>query len=377
MTTVYDRYLMWRFLHVFFVGFFAIYGLYVVIDGFTNVDAFQAVASNGDEADSTSILGTMGVYYLFRAFEFFNVIGPILTVISVMVVFAMLQRSSEIKPILAAGVPTYRLVIPLVIGVCAVNALLALNQELIIPQISHRLQASRGTEKPKDKSVQPVLDRLTRMHIAGNELNHEQRMMTDADFTSRPGDLTTAITKLRADEAVHVEDFQGHGSGWLLKNAEPAFAEIELTERGRRFVLPVPESNDIFVVSSVDFDQLYYENLESRYASSAELIRRIRSPSAASRSLRAQTICLHERLTRPLASIAAVFVTIPLIVRREGVGFVGNLAVCTAVLGLLLGVSQGAMYLGKMSLIGPEFAVWCPIITSGSIGAWLSGMVQT
>jgi len=39
--TTFDRYLLRRFWHVFGIGFFATVGLYVVFDGFTNVDAFQ------------------------------------------------------------------------------------------------------------------------------------------------------------------------------------------------------------------------------------------------------------------------------------------------------------------------------------------------
>jgi lipopolysaccharide export system permease protein len=133
----------------------------------------------------------------------------------------------------------------------------------------------------------------------------------------------------------------------------------------------------VFIVTNVSFDELYSHNRGDRYCSTAELIRRIRMPSTASVSIRTQIIELHERLTRPLAGIVAVFVTIPLIVRREGVSLVENLAVCTAVLGVLLGVSQGAVYLGKVNLISPELAAWAPIIISGAVGAWLSSHVQT
>ena len=45
--TIFDRYLLGRFTWVFVVLFVTTFGLFVVIDGFTNVDAFQ------EESDGT------------------------------------------------------------------------------------------------------------------------------------------------------------------------------------------------------------------------------------------------------------------------------------------------------------------------------------
>ena len=83
MFTTFDRYLLGRMLHTFGVFLVATYGLYIVIDLFTNIDAFQLVAqraadraalSGGAEWSDQAVFWDMskriGMYYSFRLSEF-------------------------------------------------------------------------------------------------------------------------------------------------------------------------------------------------------------------------------------------------------------------------------------------------------------------
>ena len=99
--TLFDRYLLQRFLSVFMIMFVSTFGLFMVIDGFTNVDEFQ---SGG--VGAAGAIQRMSRYYLLQSSVFFEMVGPILAVVTVMVVFALLQKNSEVHPILAAGIPT-------------------------------------------------------------------------------------------------------------------------------------------------------------------------------------------------------------------------------------------------------------------------------
>jgi lipopolysaccharide export system permease protein len=93
--TLFDRHLLKRFWHVFAIGFVATYGLYVVFDAFSNADEFQSGA--GEETTAT-VLRKMATHYFFQAFPFFDMVGPVLTVLAVVGVFALLQRSREFPP---------------------------------------------------------------------------------------------------------------------------------------------------------------------------------------------------------------------------------------------------------------------------------------
>ncbi len=374
MTTTFDRYLLRRFFHVFFIGIFATYGLYIVIDAFSNIDGFQ----DRNQGQGTSVvLAKMAEYYLYQSVLFFDQIGPILAVISVMVVLALLQRHSEIHPILSAGVPTFRLVVPLIVGVVLVNAVLTFNQELLIPRIAHRLSAPRGMDDSDAQRVDPVRDFKSSIEITGRELFVGRRMLRHAVFVLPVPGVVHELTTVKAAEAYHRKRTSQHPAGWLLRGVSPRLEQIPLTANGKKILLPQANGDEIFVVTDVRVDQLNSPHTAYKFLSTPELMRRVRSPSFGLVSVRSLSLHLHERLTRPLLNIIVVLLTVPLIVRKEGTGLVANLATCTAVMALVFVVAQGFLYLGKASLVAPDVAAWAPIILSGSVSAWLSGLVQT
>ena len=131
-----DCYLLRRFGQVFGIGLSATLGLYVVFDGFTNVDAFQETAKS---TSSVAMLGRMGEYYGYQSVVIFDLVAPIMTVIATMVVFSLLQKNKEVYPILSAGVPAYRLLWPMLVGSLAINGVLMLNQEFLLPAIAEEL----------------------------------------------------------------------------------------------------------------------------------------------------------------------------------------------------------------------------------------------
>ncbi len=75
MLTTFDRYLLGRLIHTFIVFFVAAFGLYVVLDLFTNIDDFQENVSSNSQ-----LFISIAEFYAYRAFEFFGLAGPILIV---------------------------------------------------------------------------------------------------------------------------------------------------------------------------------------------------------------------------------------------------------------------------------------------------------
>jgi hypothetical protein len=152
--TTFDRYLLYKYLHVYVILFVTLFGLFVVIDGFSNVDGFQQ-----DGQNTLEVLTKMASYYAYQSSLFFDMIGSILSAIAVLIVFSLLQRHSEIHPILAAGIPTFRLLVPVLSGTLMVNTVLVANQELVIPRISH-MSGTRGvSEKGPGRSFFTTISR--------------------------------------------------------------------------------------------------------------------------------------------------------------------------------------------------------------------------
>lgn len=369
--TTFDRYLLSRYVHVFFVLFVAAMGLFVVVDGFTNLDDFQAQS----RGETWSMLGVMGRHYLCQSSMIFELIGPTLAVMSVMCVLALALRHGEIYPVLAAGVPMYRLASPFMVGVLSVNGLLALNQEWIIPRISNQLQRSRGDGADDAERVEPTWD-SRRVFISGEELSLEQQTIHEALFILY-APLVQHDTPLRAPEAVYYRSEGDQPAGWRLKNVEPTLDEIPLTESGRSIVLRTENPDEVFVCSELSFDSLYNRSTSFKYLTTQELVQRIRRPASGSLIRRSQIMHLHSRLTRPLLTLIGLFLVIPLVAQRESMNLVTNIAICMGVLGVVYGLSIGLLLLGNTGLMRPELCAWLPLILGGGLCGWLAPTVRT
>ena len=369
MFKTFDRYLFGRFLSAYLILFISTYGLYVVIDGFTNVDGFQ------DGRDGVvEVLQSMGAFYLYQSSMFFDLVAPILSVMAIMIVFALMQRHSELHPLLAAGIPMFRLAMPVVAGVIAMNAVTVVNQELIIPQISDRLQDSIKKDDGY-KPVEPDYDYATQIYISGKEMLLSKRQMRDARFRLPVPKLVTEITTLEAPDAKFYEASKTYDAGWRLTNPTPKFSELRLTPAGTEIVRRVENSDDIFVATDVSFDQLYNRTCNFRYVSTKDLIRRINNPALG--SARSQAIDLHSRIMQPLLNVIAVFLTVPLVVRKESRSLIGNMAVCATVMIGLYGFAQFLAYAAQVNLVSAELSAWLPAILSGALCAWFSPLTQT
>ncbi len=390
MLTTFDKYLLGRLLHTFVVFFVATYGLYIVIDLFTNIDEFQlgvqaaadAAAASGQPlsaAQEMQHLATgIGVYYGFRAAEFFELAGPILIVISVVAVLGLLEKHHESHPILAAGIPAFRLLRPFLLGAALLNMALIVNQEVVLPNIAVQLQTPRGSDHARVQRVEPVYDYSNYlMHIDGEQVIVEERRLKEASF-NLPRELASEVCTLRAESAVFIDARDQHPAGWLLQNLTGVFDEETLTTEGRHRVIPHSNGTDVFVVSDVSFDQLYNRGRNLKLLSSRQLVERIRNPSTGPVPVRGQSLALHSRVTRPILSLMCIAIALPLVMRRESRSLIGNMAICAAVLGFLYVFTQGSTVLGSSGLIPrPDLAAWIPVIVTGSASVWTAGYVQT
>lgn len=390
MLTTFDRYLLGRMLHTFVVFFVATYGLYIVIDLFTNIDAFQVEAQAAADAawkesgrtwtDQQLFLDMtqrIGVYYVYRLSDFLELAGPILVTISAVAVLGLMEKHSESHPVLAAGVPAFRLLRPFLVGAALLNLLLIVNQEVVMPGIAVQLQTPRGKDHATKQQVIPVYDYSNAMmHIHGESVSVEECRLDQAAF-GVPLELSDPPCTLRAESAVFLPASPRHPAGWMLSNQTGVFDAEQLTEQGRQRILPLANGADVFVVSDVSFDQLYDLGRNPKLLSSMQLVRRIRNPSTGMVPVRRQSLALHSRVTRPLLSLITIAIALPLVLRRESLGLIVNLAVCGLVLGVTFGLTQASLALGSEGLLRADVAAWLPVVLTGTTGAWTSGYVQT
>ncbi len=372
----FDRYLLRSFLHTFGVCFTATFGLVIIIDLLENLDEF--LTRNGDRG-TPSLLKAIAETYAYQSVFFLDRAGPALTIISLMVLLVLLQRSGELHPLLAAGIPMYRVLAPLIIASSGVYFLLALNQEFIVPQIAHAAYETRGGGDATRHDVESFTDHSSRISIDGQSIRLSNRTIDHAAFVLPAPTLVNEITIMEAPSATFFPARGKRPAGWLLRDVTPTPAELKerLTESGREVVMLPEKSQNAFVVSSVTSDQLCQRSSSYSLLSTTELLQRIRCPAFGLVSVHRLVLHFHSRLVQPLLNVIAVLIVVPLMVRRESPGIVADSALCGFVLASLFGVVQGSQVLGMNQIVPADLAAWIPVVIGGAISAWLSGVIRT
>ncbi|MBA3314161.1 MAG: LptF/LptG family permease [Planctomycetota bacterium] len=371
--TTFDRYLLSRFLYTFVILFITFFGLYVVIDGFTNVDEFQ----NGTD-EVLVVLKRMGAYYAYQSSLLLNLMGPTVAVSSVMVVAALLVKNSEYQPVLAAGVPLARLALPFVVGLLLVTGAVVANQEFVIPKIGHKLQGPRSDKVAVFSEITPQHDYSTGVMISRGSLDTKHERVVNAEFLLPVPDLVSALTTVYAESARYVRKTSTNPAGWVLTETTPAhYREIPLTKLGTRFVRPVAGTDEVFIQSDISFDLVVDNSRSATWQATPEIVRRIRNPALSRNVAREQTFLLHGRLVQPLLNLFAGLACIPLVIRRESRSLVGSIAMACGVQGVLLGALHGSAALGKAGFVPADVASWIPVILCGTLAAWSTGYAQT
>jgi lipopolysaccharide export system permease protein len=372
--TTFDRHLFHRFLYAFAVLFIASVGLFAVVDGFLNLDDFQKAARDDG---SLSLLFVMGRHYAVQTANMLDMIGPTIAVLAVMATLGLVMKHGELHPLLAAGVPTYRICVPFVWGMLAVNGLMFANGELVIPRVANELQLTKSDGTDDTQQVDSQYDPQTRVHISASSLRPSDRTLLNPDFLLPSPEMVDDQQMISAESARYQGARSNLPAGWLLKNPKPDFKFLRLNEKGQRLVMEAESGGDVFIVSSVSPSQLYNRSGSYRFLTTSDLIKRIQTPQGSRASARALIMHLHSRLTRPVITLIGVFLVVPLIARKEKMSLVQNVAICMVALGLVYGLSLTGTMLGQAAILKPEIAAWGPLLFGGGLCAWLTGCVRT
>src|SRR5438094_7579380 len=125
--------------------------LYIVIDLFTNLDEFFGrvrVMENGQmvERDQTLGEGMRNIVncYTYRSVQIFDRLCESIVLLAGMFTVAWMQRNNELLPLLSAGVPTRRVLRPVLFAAFLMLGLSAINQELVLPNVDSFLAENRG-----------------------------------------------------------------------------------------------------------------------------------------------------------------------------------------------------------------------------------------
>src|SRR3954463_16505318 len=114
--------------------------LYIVVDLFMHLDDFFAGTSRGLDVVAYRI----GAYYAYRIPQLFDRLCDAIALLAGMFTVAMMQRNNEHLPLLSAGVPTQRVVAPILCCAVFMIGMQVANQELVIPRVASKLALDRS-----------------------------------------------------------------------------------------------------------------------------------------------------------------------------------------------------------------------------------------
>ncbi len=211
MIRIIDRYLLRNFLANYLLALFVLISLYVVLDLFVNLDEFT---ESGKPA--LEVVTNIGNYYFYNLPLYFAQLSGVITLFAACGTLARLQRKNEITAVLASGTSLFRLAAPLIIAGLVMNALLILDQELVLPTVAPKLARSRDdVEGSRVYGIWCIRDGENRLFNARQFSPKEQRIggLIVLEMSEDPrskGRLSSVITADRAQ-------WDAQRRGWNLE----------------------------------------------------------------------------------------------------------------------------------------------------------------
>ncbi len=375
-----DRYLLRQFLQTFVICFVSLTGLYVVIDGFGNLEEFIDYGQK-----QGGLLKVMGEYYGYRSLSFFDSMSPILALIAAMFTVTWIQRHQELTAIEAAGVPKSRIIRPIVAAVIVISLFSALvNRELLIPRVRHHLSHNaQDLGGSSGKLLVPRYDNETDILLGGSGAKtyaNEQRIERP-DFYLVPG-LDRYGTRLAAENAYYRPPRDGRAGGYLFRNVEypnGIEAQPSLSLDGRPILLtPLDydwlEPNECFVVSNMSFEHLVGGAAWRQFSSTYGLIRGLRNRSLDFGA--DERMAIHSRFVQPLLDVTLLFLGLPLILSRSNRNVFVAIGLCLLLVVAFMSVVMGCKYLGSNYWLEPASAAWLPLMIFVPCAVALSGPLR-
>lgn len=357
-----DRYLLGQYVQVFCICFISLTGLYVVIDAFGNLDDFLEYSEK-----EGSLIEVVTRYYGYRSIAFFDRISGLLALIAAMFTVTWIQRHQEMTALLAAGIPTFRIIAPILLAAGGLSVLAAANRELVLPHLRQALSVNaQDLAGSRSTDVRPRHDHQTEILLRGKQLHAMDQRIEEPNFLL-PLELSQYGKDLVAKSAEYREPQDKRPGGYLLQGVTHP-TELLKSPSLRLNEQPVVLSpldtdwlgkDECFVRSDVTFDQLQGGSNWKSYSSTWDLVRGLRNPSLYFRADVAVTV--HARMVQPLLDVTLLFLGLPLVLARGNQNVFVAIGLCILLALLFLVVVFACQALGSSGWLGPARAAWLPL----------------
>jgi lipopolysaccharide export system permease protein len=370
-----DRYVLSSFIKNYLISLMVLIGMYIVLDMVFNFDELTEIRSTvaqQPEQRLLAVLTNIGSYYFYQGFLFFAQLSGIIPVVAAAFTLMRLSRFNELTAVLAAGVPLLRVAAPIIIASVVLNALLIVDQEVVIPQMIPQLSRSHDDlSKTRDyvdvTNIQD--DRNALLYAAAYFPERKGRVATleTLDVIERNENLEV-VGKITAELA------KWDGSKWNLQNA----TRVTGLGEGRA----VEHRVDVWETGLTPRDIDLYRNTDFVELLSTEQINGLLGkPKSFGTNMLLRV--KHWRFTQPLMNVILLLLCIPAVLTRE----TGTLKTAATKCLLLAALGMGSIFLAH-TIAGhppsqqwasrwPAIMAWAPIFLFGPVAVYLLDRIKT
>lgn len=398
-----DRQRCGDFFKAYLICFGSLVGLYIVIDAFSNVEEFYKV-----EEKTLGVFRLMGHYYLVRIPMMYDRLCGVITMMAAIFTATWVQRNNELLAMLAAGVSTYRVIVPVMICSAVVSLVSVANQELLIPLVSEEVQKTPDDDGKRGLKIFSKRD-VNKSVIAGTVAFRDQQAVEpfNAVFSaSFFGDMRN----LDAREGRYVPETDTSSplrGGWVIRGGKLSPKSVFLGNailspldpdpwtsalslgcnepilKAIRDSLPPPRNHPAlisgqtyFMHTNLSFSTMIRSKQWYQFADTMDLIQSLKDPSCETEHADI-AVFLHSRTIRPLLSMCLLFLSLPLVLGGDGRNTFINLGRSLGTSALFYLCLFVASYLGSAGLFSPEAAAWGPLILFGTLAASRWDLIRT
>ena len=327
----------------------------------------------GDILKNDISTSTVVDYYKFLSFQIFKDLSPLVVLLTVLISFGLLSRTSEIIAAKAAGLSLYRLAAPALMAAGLVAVINVYLETSVLPYSNARAEAIRAEIKGRPEAVRSYR-RADRQWFFGqggyiyhfqNYDARAQRLQRLHVFRFDP-DTYQMTGRLYAQEARYLEDDRWVVSGaWNRAFDQGAETGTAIAEDGS--VLRIPEPPEFFDT----------EIKSPQFMSWGELTTFVRNMRSSGQEVHPLEVQRLNKIALPAICLVMALVALPFAFRlgRKGALYGIGLGIGLAI--IFYAVIAIFTTLGQAGSLPPLVAVWSPHVLFTSLSLYLFLGVET
>lgn len=333
--------------------------LYVVVD----------VAGLAEHIIANDVSASMVLeYYFFYSLQISYVIAPMAVLLTTLIVFGLLSRSSEIIAAKASGISLYRLAVPAIAAGLLVAGVMAGLDLTVLPAANQRQAELRASIK--GKAIAEGRRRISRQWYFsqaddGGGFIYNYLLRTENPTSLRRFQAFRFDADHRLTGHLFAQDMRRHGDGWLMRDGWLRSFEGDRVTRYQR----VEDQQPIDLAEDGDFfARVIKSPKEMNYWELRDYVDRLESSGQKVPKLEMQ---VHNKIAMPVVSLIMVLVALPFSFRLGRQGALSGIGIAIIVGVVLFAVLAIFSTLGETEMIPTLVAAWSPNLLFALLSMYL------